>query len=234
MQFLSQLQSLKQYGPGNALTENEVNNIFRLAKPTKRDVFYDLGSGYGDLVRSFYSKTNVKHAVGLEVDYKRFLLSIELTRDEFDGKLKNIDFRCTEVQYYNFSDATIVYCGIEEIAHVPIADNIQKAIFNTLFDDKKIKIIKRDMPLVGYGYEKAIRDRNGSWFFLMRTPLKNHKVNDRTKWIQDVLEKKGKTTNDLTKHFVNQHRKRGFSLSRQNISEFRHDFERIASKRFLT
>ena len=88
MEFLSQIQSLKEYGPGNALTENEVNNIFRLAKPTKNDVFYDFGSGYGDLVRSFYTKTNVKRAVGLEVDYKRFLISVELTRDDFDKKLK--------------------------------------------------------------------------------------------------------------------------------------------------
>lgn len=234
MEFLSQIQSLKEYGPGNALTQNEVNNIFRLAKPTKNDVFYDLGSGYGDLVRSFYTKTNVKRAVGLEVDYKRFLISVELTRDEFDRKLKNIDFRCTEFQYYNFSDATIVYSGIDEVSNDKQADNVHLDIFNSLFSNNKIKIIKRDLPLIGYGYLDKIRDPNGSSFFLMQTPLKNHKIQNKTKWIEQVLGKKGKTTNDLVKYFINQYKKRGTSFSREKISELKKDFERIASSRFVT
>ena len=47
MQFLSEVQYLEKYGPPSALYENEINNLIKLARPTKNDVFYDLGSGHG-------------------------------------------------------------------------------------------------------------------------------------------------------------------------------------------
>jgi len=68
----------------------------------------------------------------------------------------------------------------------------------------------------------------------MQTPLKNHKIQNKTKWIEQVLGKKDKTTNDLVKYFINQYKKRGNSYSREKISELKKDFERIASSRFVT
>lgn len=116
MKFLSQVESLKENGQPSALSENDIWNIIKIAKPKKNDIFYDLGSGYGALVRSFFVNTDVNHAVGLENDIKRFLISIEITRDDFTKKeLKNINFWCTHFQDFNFSDATIIYCGLDEI-----------------------------------------------------------------------------------------------------------------------
>jgi len=124
------MQSIRKYGLPAALNENEIYNLIKLANPTKNDVFYDLGSGYGDILRFFYAKTKVRRAVGIEVDHKRYLISIEKTRDEFGRKLKNVDFWCTPFQDYNFSDATIIYCSIDEISNDQSADDIQVNLFN--------------------------------------------------------------------------------------------------------
>ena len=232
MEFLSQMQSLRKYGQPAALDENEIYNLIKLAKPTKNDVFYDLGSGYGDVVRFFYAKTKARRAVGLEVDHKRFLISIERTRDEFGRKLKNLDFWCTTFQDYNFSDATIIYSSIDEISSEPKADDIQVNLFNDYFSKNKIKILKRDFPLVGYKSVDAIRDTKGSWFFLMETPLQNHKIKDKQEWFDHVFRRKGKTVTDLANHYRDQYRKRGLYYSKSVICEFRKNFERIANKRF--
>lgn len=107
-------------------------------------------------------------------------------------------------------------------------------MFDDYFRKKKIKIIKRDFPLVGYIAIDAIRDRNGAWFFLMQTPLNNYKINDKKEWIEHLFAKKNKTVKDLAKYFVNQKKKRGFNLSKTELALFRKNFERIAKKRFLS
>lgn len=233
MEFLSEVQYLEKYGPPSALYENEINNLIKLTRPTKNDVFYDLGSGHGDVVRHFYAKSKVSRAVGLEAIHKRFLILIEKTRDEFTRNIKNIDFWCTPFQDYNFSDATIIYCGIDEISNDSKADGLQEALFCEYFGKKKIKIIKRDLPLVGYKAVKPIKDRHGSWFFLMNSPLNEYIIENKQKWIQSVLGKKGKTTRDLAKYITQQHQKRGFLSSNHEIVEFCKNFERIAKKRFV-
>ena len=84
MKFQSEYDALKELGLASTLNENQMHNLVHLAKPTKNDIFYDLGSGYGDIVRYFAANSNVK-SVGIESDHKRFLTSIEKTRDEFRG-----------------------------------------------------------------------------------------------------------------------------------------------------
>ena len=213
--------------------EFEIKNLIKLAKPTKKDIFYDLGSGYGDVVRYVFRNTNVKRAVGIEFDIKRFLISVEKTRDEFYKKdLRNIDFWCADYRNYDISKATIVYDGIDEIGDMPSLDNDAIKLCRKYFENKKIKIIKRDLPLVGYKSVNAIRDRKGSWFFLMKTPLDDYKIDNKKEWIEHVFRKKNKTVNDLAKHYFNQYRKRKIYSPRSVISEFHRDFERIAKKRF--
>ena len=137
MQFLSEVQYLEKYGPPSALYENEINNLIKLARPTKNDVFYDLGSGHGDVVRHFYAKSKVNQSIGLESVHKRFLISIEKTRDEFTRNTKNIDFWCTPFQDYNFSDATIIYCGIDEISNNSKADDFKRLCFVNILAKRK-------------------------------------------------------------------------------------------------
>jgi precorrin-6B methylase 2 len=46
--------------------------MLELAHITKRDVFYDLGSGYGRIVMTVVRKTKAKYVYGIEKDVRRF------------------------------------------------------------------------------------------------------------------------------------------------------------------
>ena len=219
-------------GLASTLDENQMNNLIHLAKPTKNDIFYDLGSGYGDIVRYFAANSNVSKSIGIESDHKRFLISIEKTRDEL-GKIGKIEFWCTQFQDFNFSDATMIYCGLSEIDSNLKNDDFLKGIFEAFFDSVKIKIILRDLPLVGFRATKLQRQRNGLSFFMMNTPLSDYKISSKSEWIKQVLQRKG-TTSDLVNYVVRQYRNRGFILPQKEIIQFSKDFERISKKRFTT
>ena len=231
LKFQSEYESLKELGPTSTLDENHMYNLIRLAKPTKNDIFYDLGSGYGDIVRYFAEHSRVSKSIGIESDHKRFLISIEKTRDEFEGKLDKIEFWCTPFQHFDFSDATIIYYGLNEIDSNPKVDNFLKNIFDAYFDSEKIKIILRDLPLVGFRATKLQRQKNGLSFFLMNTPLSDYKISSKSEWIKQVLQKNG-TTQNLVNYVVRQYRNRGFTLSQKEITKFYNNFERISKKRF--
>lgn len=233
MEFESEEESLKRYGEPSALNKDEIKNIIKLSRPTKKDTFCDLGSGYGDVVRYIYSNTNVKRAVGLEMDILRFLVSVEKTRTEFKRKyLKKIDFWCADYRNYDISDATIIYDGVDEISDHPSLDNDSVKLYRKYFKKKKIKIIKRDFPLVGYLSVKAIRDRKNSWFFLMKTPLDEYKIDSQEEWIEHVFNQKNKTVIDLAKYDLKAYKKRSVGLPKSGISQFTKNFKRIAKKRF--
>ena len=67
----------------------------------------------------------------------------------------------------------------------------------------------------------------------MNSPLNEYIIENKQKWIQSVLGKKGKTTHDLAKYIIQQYQKRGFLSSNHKIVEFCKNFERIAKKRFV-
>lgn len=232
MKFQSECKTLKELGLASTLNYNQMYSLMYLAKPGKNDVFYDLGSGYGDIVRYFAANSNVSKSIGIESDHKRFLVSIEKTRDEFCKKLGRIEFWCTPFQDFNFSDATIIYCGLKEIDS-PKNDDFLKEIFEAFFDSVKIKIILRDLPFVGFKATKLQRQKNGLSFFQMNTPLSDYKISSKSQWIKHVLQKNG-TTMDLVNYVVRQYRNRGFTLSQKEITKFYNDFERISKKRFTT
>lgn len=199
MKFQSEFESLKELGLTSTLNENQMNNLMNLTKPGKKDVFYDLGSGHGDIVRYFAANSNVSKSIGIESDHKRFLISIEKTRDEFNKIVERVEFWCTPFQDFNFSDATIIYCGLEEIDSNPKNDNFLKEIFEVFFDSVKIKIILRDLPLVGYMATKLQRQKDGISFFMMKTPQSDYRISSKSEWIEHVLQKKG-TTLDLANY----------------------------------
>ena len=233
MEFLSEEESSELYGEPVALKEFEIKNIIRLARPTKNDIFYDLGSGYGEIVRYIFKNTKVKKAIGIESDPKRFLIAIEKTRDEFYKKdLKNIDFWCVDYGDYDISDATIIYDGIDEISDFASLDNEPIKLYNKYFEKKKIRILKRDLPLIGYGPAKSLRDKKGSWFFLMKTPLDDYKIDRKEEWIESVFGKKDKTVSDIIRHYLAQYEKRDIKSSRIETSSLRRNVERIMKKRF--
>lgn len=232
MDFFSEDESLYRFGEPVALTDKEIDNLINLAKPRKKDKFYDLGSGHGQVITYLFEKTEIGYACGLESDFLRFLISIERARTKFYKKdWDNIDFFFVDFEKFDLSDATIIYHGVDEITDKPKDDNSQINMFNTYFNEKTIKIIKRDLPLVGYKAIKAIR-KNKSWFFLHKTPLENYKMDNQQLWIDHVFNKKRKTISDLAHYYVNQYRKRGIKLTKKDEIQFKKDFKQISKKRF--
>lgn len=197
MEFLNEKED--DWGPTIALSYREIDNLFKFSGISKRDIFYDLGSGDGEIVRQAVKKKNVKESNGIEADIKRYLDSIEHTRDEFSKKkLKQIEFWRAFYEDFDFSSATIVYNGHYSFGNKEEIDTYEK---NHKIRNKSFKIIKRDLPLIPYKPVKALRDKKESWFFMMKTPLKNHKVKSLKKWAVGVMGNKNATIYDVYNYY---------------------------------
>lgn len=69
-------------------------------------VFYDLGSGNGNLSIYIASKTPLKKVCGIELHTERYNTSKENSKDL---NLKNLSFIEADIDNYDLSDATIIY-----------------------------------------------------------------------------------------------------------------------------
>jgi len=198
VEFLNEKED-DDWGPPIALSDREINNMFQLSNLSKNDIFYDLGSGDGEIVRQAVRKKNVKESNGIELDIKRYLDSIEHTRDEFSKKkLKQIEFWRADYGDFDFSNATIVYNGHYSFGDKDEIDSYEK---NYKIRNKSFKIIKRDLPLIPYKPIKSLRDKKESWFFMMKTPLENYKVNSIKKWAIGVIGNKNATIDDVYDYY---------------------------------
>ncbi|MGI0058188.1 MAG: hypothetical protein ACREBJ_00335, partial [Nitrosotalea sp.] len=186
-------------GPPIAIEDYEIRNLLKLANLSKKDVFMDLGSGFGMVVLSALEKTKVGKSEGVEYDIKRFLQCIEFMRDEYSpNKLKRVEFWRAFYQDFDFSRATVVYNGIYDFG-----TDEEMEMYEKIHEKKKkpLKIIKRDLPLFPYRPIKAIRAKKGSWFFLMMTPLKKYKLKNKDEWAKNVFGKKSTMDDVFTSYY---------------------------------
>lgn len=191
MDCLSKKQAESECGPANAILPSEIKDILDNIKINKSDVFYDLGSGHGRFVRTVVKNTKAKKAKGIESDVNRFCKSIRMAKKTLTkSQKKRVEFICSEFEKFNFSDATIIYEGHEEdCMEVPL---YQKTLKN------KTKIIKMDLPLVGYKPLKVIENTNRR-FYIMQFPLENMK-HQRIKWCSFV-NKENPTFKGVTDYY---------------------------------
>lgn len=78
----------------------------KLAGITKKDIVYELGSGDGEFILCASNDYGVKKAVGIEIDYSRYFISV--IRKLFSNS-KNAKFIRADFKRINLSDATVVY-----------------------------------------------------------------------------------------------------------------------------
>ena len=100
-------------------TNQEIRKMLRLAKAGPKDVFYDLGSGWGQNLIVALTEFGVRKAVGIEQDLERHHVSLErlamrrMPAEQcfvFPEKLERIlSGRTKELR---LSDATIVFYGL--------------------------------------------------------------------------------------------------------------------------
>lgn len=81
--------------------------------PSRRDVFYDLGSGVGKLVIQVYLTTSVKRSVGIELSQTRWDIAEscrkKLVEDDHTANGRDLAFLNQNIATASFSDATICF-----------------------------------------------------------------------------------------------------------------------------
>lgn len=90
-------------------------------------VFYDLGSGKGDMVIYIASNTPVKKACGIELHKERFDISQEKLNKL---SLDNVSFLNEDFLESDISDATIIY-----IDNLLIPDDVQTQLWENIPDE---------------------------------------------------------------------------------------------------
>lgn len=171
------------------INKEQINELINLANFGKKDIFYDLGCGIGKVVFEV-AKTNVLRSIGIESSKKYYEIAKNSLYRQIRNKriqnYKKIDFWLSTIDnqdidndqkpVIDFSDATVIYHSMDEDEDF-ISDLKSWSLW------KKSRIIKKDIPLVGY---ESISNRkcNDCWFFLTN---KNHKrIKSKKVWAKSV------------------------------------------------
>lgn len=184
------------------LTPRHIKSLLDFANAGKNDVFYDLGCGRGLPVILAISYSKVKMAIGVESELEFYeyarksaiskLSKKQLNRIDFSLGFIDSDHKRTDNSFiYDFSDGSIVYNSLEE-------DEKDIKFYRERLNWKKVKIIKKDIPLVGYE-SKANRDNNDCWFFMMKFPFK--RIKNKNKWASSVLGKDDSTVDKVYEYY---------------------------------
>ena len=169
-----------EWGPANAITHYQIRQMFKMAKLNKNDVFYDLGSGHGRVVRLAVKESHVKKAIGIEHVSDRFCHARMLAKKLLTKpQLAKVDFLLKDVDDATLGNATIAYNGFDPSIGEP-------RMYRQLFKKRRVRIIRKDLPTVGYAPDATSHDSATTWFFLMSYPLRN-KIRDRNTWAKSFL-----------------------------------------------
>lgn len=98
-----------------------LNDIHTL---TNKDVFYDLGSGIGNVCKYVFDNTNVGKCVGIEYDNDRYSISKGLERTTAN---KQMVFKQGNFLEQNWSDATVIFTDSIMFSKETLRKMIQKA-----------------------------------------------------------------------------------------------------------
>jgi hypothetical protein len=164
---------MNRLGPEDYQSNRHIRKILRLAGASKGDVFYDLGSGRGQLCIVAVTEFGVKRAVGIEMHRGRAAKAARRIREM--GLSDRIEIRNEDFMESDLHDATVAYCGLtEEEEDVPyFGANLPAGCrFVTLF-----------LPFVG-----VIPSAADYPFYEMAVPFKTTK--DVSLWVSKVLFRK--------------------------------------------
>lgn len=161
---------MERLGPEDYQSNRHIRKLLNLARATKKDVFYDLGCGRGQLCVVAVTEFGVKKAVGIEMHAGRAAKAAAYV--EKLGLSDRIEIRNEDFMDSDIHDATIAYCGhYEEEGDV---ERFEKELgagsrFVTLF-----------LPFVG-----VIPSSADYPFYAMEVPFR--KTSDASLWISKVL-----------------------------------------------
>lgn len=144
--------------------------MFRLAEASQRDIFYDLGSGAGQVCVIAVNKFAVKRAVGIEEYIPRVKMARRYMRDI--GLEDRIQIRHSRIENARLRDASIVYYGLTE--DEAILKKLEKSCSNGC------RLMTVSQPLVS-----VIPNKTDYPFYMMRFPFT--KTRSPKKWASAIL-----------------------------------------------
>lgn len=99
-------------------TNQDIRKMLKLAKPTKNDIFYDLGCGWGQNLLIALTEFKVKKVVGIEDDKKNWKKATQRLEKVYGSKNWDIvrgefeDLFSDKINEVDLSEATIVFYGL--------------------------------------------------------------------------------------------------------------------------
>jgi SAM-dependent methyltransferase len=169
-------------GKPNATTYPEALQVFALAKLSRKDVFYDLGCGYGWVC--IWAARRCKAAIGIESH--RYLAKMARKNVEKRG-LKNVRIINGDFDRMRFQDADLLYC----IAELGL-DNFRR--WGSRKRKRGLRIVTLGPPPIPI--KPAARK---GLFYLTRFPYSHAKTGDQ--WCSTVMGKRRATLKDVEKRF---------------------------------
>jgi hypothetical protein len=216
------------------LNEAQISELISLAAFHPNDVFYDLGSGEGKTVIEVAKVSNVKRSIGIEhyvepsEKGKRAAIAdlspaqqrkLSFWYGEIDAKLHD---GCNFT--YDLDDAKVLYFSHHE-------DMETLEYFKERFPEKRLRIITKDLPLVGYPSEANRYDAD-CWFFLTQWPLRNKaRITSKNKWAESVLGVLGVNLEQVGSYFGGQLSKRK-AYSKKDVIDSLLELDRLINERF--
>jgi predicted RNA methylase len=164
---------LDRLGPEDYQSNRHIRKLLTLARATKKDVFYDLGCGRGQLCVVAVTEFGVKRAVGIEMHAGRARKAAEYV--DMLGLSDRIEIRSEDFMDSDIRDATVVYCG-----HYEVEGDV------TRFEEELgpgSRLVTLFLPFVG-----VVPTAADYPFYSMELPFR--KTKDVSLWISKVLFRK--------------------------------------------
>jgi len=157
-------------GPEDYQSNRHIRKLLALARATKRDVFYDLGCGRGQLCVVAVTEFRVKKAVGIEMHAGRARKAAAYV--EQLGLSDRIEIRNEDFMDSDIGDATVVYCG-----HYEMEGDVARFERELAPGSRVVTLF---LPLVG-----VLPTAADYPFYSMELPFR--KTTDVSTWISKVL-----------------------------------------------
>lgn len=210
--------------PGSyELPATTIRELLNLASLGPSDVFADLGSGTGTVVIEAVRTTRVRRAVGVEIDFAsreraRRAAFEALTRDQ----LERVDFMHGDIYYeeFDYSKITAAYNCFQE-------DEDEVGFYRDRFTGRHLKVLKKDLPLVGYAPIKAFREGR---VWLYRTDFPASRIKSKSEWARLALGRPAAPIDDVYEYYQSVLSERG--ISRRETRLALNQLERLVLLRF--
>lgn len=157
------------------------------------DVFADLGSGTGSVVIEAARTTQVRKAIGVEIEApSREKARLAAIRSLPSSQLERVDFWMGDLylEDFDYGDVTAVYNSFEE-------DEEEVSFYRKRFATRHFRVMKKDLPLVGYAPTKAVM-KGRVWLF--RTDFPPRRIR-KSEWAQLALGRPTASIDDVYVHY---------------------------------